>query len=465
MKIKSTGYHVTRVEATDDKLSGRGGLSFILRYIEKIDFFKTIENKIGKLCSNKKGKSSGFILRQVMAKLIDGTDLSLTGFDRLKQDEGYASVLEIKQSDMLSSYMVKRFFKKFTGFKHLLLSQILTELFVWRLKIKQPAVIDLDLDTMVLNNDDAQKREGVDPTYKKNKGFQPLQISWKNKIIAAIFRRGSAHSNHGSDVKKLVSKVVNTIRTRYRQDVPIVLSCDSGFLDEKNFEYFEKELKIFYVCSGKLYESVTDYTKGVDRKSFRTYKGKRNHWDYLEFGSKLKSWKQFRRTIFTRLSCNDSQMLLEFARPDSVLYSNLGKDNQMTKQLVDAGHKEYLKAAKIIEFAHRRGTSELNHRSLKEFMGKEQLPFKRFVANRAYYFVQLITHFLYESYKEDVTFDVVPLSSYPSTFRRKCIDFAAKVVGTGKRIILKVSRALWNGINISKLWERCNNPVPLVLQT
>ncbi len=465
MKIKSTGYHITKVETTDDKLSGRGGLSFILRYIEQIQIFKIIENKIGELCNNKKGKSAGFILRQVMAKLIDGADLSLTGFDRLKKDEGYASVLEVKPVDMLSSYMVKRFFKKFTGFKHLLLSQILTELFVWRLKIKGPSIIDLDLDTMVLNNDDAEKREGVDPTYKNKKGFQPLQISWKNKIIAVIFRRGSAHSNNGDDLKKLVSKVVNTIRRRYRQDVPIVLSSDSGFLDETNFEYFEKELKIFYVCSGKLYESVTEYIKGVDIKSFRTYKGKRNSWHYFEFGSKLKSWKQFRRTLFTRLSCDDNQMLLEFARPDSVLYSNLGKDNQMTKLLVDAGHKEYLKAAKIIEFAHGRGTCELNHRSLKEFMGKEQLPFKRFAANRAYYFVQLITHFLYESYKEDVTFDVVPLSSYPTMFRRKCIDFAAKVIGTGNYIILKISQSLWDGINIPQLWERCNNPHSFVLQT
>jgi len=463
IKLKSTGYHISKVEATDDKLSGRGGLSFILRYIEQIKIFKIIDNKIGNLCSNKKGKSSVFILRQVMAKFIDGTDLSLTGFDRLKKDEGYASVLEVKQGDMLSSYAVKRFFKKFTGFKHLFLTKILSELFVWRLKIERPSMIELDIDTMVLNNDDALKREGVDPTYKKKKGFQNLQISWKNKIIAAIFRRGSAHSNHGNDVKRLVSEVVNIIRKRYRSDVPIVLSSDSGFLDEKNFRYFEETLKIFYVCSGKLYDSVTDHMKAIDIGLLKTYDGKHNSWVYYEFGSKLKTWKEFRRTIFTKLSCDDSRMLLEFARPDSVLYTNIGMDNEMTKQLIDAGHSEYLKAKKIIEFAHSRGTSELNHRSLKEFIGKEQLPFKRFASNRAYYLVQLITYFLYTCYMEDVTFDIVPVSSYPSTFRRKCIDFAAKIVGTGNYIILKVSRALWSGNKVFKLWQRCNNPIPLAI--
>jgi len=40
-------------------------------------------------------------------------------------------------------------------------------------------------------------------------------------------------------------------------------------------------------------------------------------------------------------------------------------------------------------------------------MCKEQLPFKLFGMNAAYYFVQVISHFLFECYKTDVTCDVV----------------------------------------------------------
>jgi len=39
---------------------------------------------------------------------------------------------------------------------------------------------------------------------------------------------------------------------------------------------------------------------------------------------------------------------------------------------------------------------------VKDFMGREQLPFKLFGMNGAYYYVQVITHFLCECYKEDV---------------------------------------------------------------
>jgi hypothetical protein len=44
--------------------------------------------------------------------------------------------------------------------------------------LKEPDVIELSIDPMVLDNDEASKQEGVQPTYKKVKGFQPLQMTW-----------------------------------------------------------------------------------------------------------------------------------------------------------------------------------------------------------------------------------------------------------------------------------------------
>jgi hypothetical protein len=68
-------------------------------------------------------------------------------------------------------------------------------MFIWRLKIEKPEEIIITIDTMVMDNDEAACREGVQPTYKKVKGFQPLQLIWKGKIIDAIFRGGKKHSN------------------------------------------------------------------------------------------------------------------------------------------------------------------------------------------------------------------------------------------------------------------------------
>ncbi len=62
-------------------------------------------------------------------------------------------------------------------------NEILNELFIWRLLITKPKIIELGIDTMVLDNDSAQKREGNEPTYKSKKGFQPLHISWGPFLI------------------------------------------------------------------------------------------------------------------------------------------------------------------------------------------------------------------------------------------------------------------------------------------
>ena len=48
-------------------------------------------------------------------------------------------------------------------------------------------MIILGLDSVVLDNDEALKREGVHPTYRKVKGFEPLQLSWGRQVVTCSF--------------------------------------------------------------------------------------------------------------------------------------------------------------------------------------------------------------------------------------------------------------------------------------
>ena len=105
----------------------------------------------------------------------------------------------------------------------------------------------------------------------------------------------------------------------------------------------------------------------------------------------------------------------------------------------------------------------MTNRSVKDFMCREQLPFKLFGMNAAYYFVMVISHFLLECYKRDIAYDVVPENSYPTTVRRKLNDVAAKITGTGNKILLLVTEAIWHGNKILTLWRRCNAPPAISL--
>jgi hypothetical protein len=111
----------------------------------------------------------------------------------------------------------------------------------------------------------------------------------------------------------------------------------------------------------------------------------------------------------------------------------------------------------VIAIAHGRGCDELVHRGFKDF-GHEELPFKRFAPNAAYYYLMAVAFFLFECFKEDVCAGVIPVAAYAATVRRTVIDFAAKLVHTGGKIILKVTEATWKTLQFEVLWQRCGSP-------
>jgi len=458
--FKDTTRHISNMGTTTVKLTNRGGLALILRYMEQTGFFDLVKKNLKSIPCNAKSLPLVAIVRQILAFFIDGTSKSISSFDRLLCDDGYAATLEVASKDLVSSHRVKRFFRKFSFARCAVLRWILNKLFLWRLTVSQPKVIVLDIDTMVLDNDDANCRQGVSPTYKKKKGFQNLQITWNNRIVDAIFRRGSAHSNHGNDVLDSLKRVTKQIRLNYSESVPVIVTMDSGFLDEKTLYALDK-LDIAFICFGKLYDTVTGYVKQACQSEFSTCTTDRKMWNYIEFGSRLKSWKTigFLRTIYT--SCvenDDGQMLLGFARPDSVLYTNIGINPVLTQQLTTVNAQEYVSTEGILHLAHGRGVSELTNRSLKDFMTSEKLPFKGFGMNAAYYYLQAIGQFMLQSFNEDVVKDAVPgivAASYPTTLRRRIIDIAAVIVKTSRIIKLKISTATHSIINASLLWQRC----------
>ena len=456
-------YKIDKIGITTDNISGRGGLAFFMRYVEQIGFYAITEKILGHISISAKGLSLYQFIKQMLAYFIDGTYMSMEGFNDKKNDRGYTSLLENSKETMVSSHQIKRFFRKLMNSKigNSVFRKIQQQLFVWRLKIEKPSEIILGVDTMVMDNDDAHKRIGVEPTYKKKKGYQPLHISWGPYLVDVVFRSGSCHSNHGTDFTDSVEEIVKLIRKNYKADIPIIAVCDSGFLDDKAFTCFEEKLKIGYIITGKMYEDVKNYIEKISFKTYKTYEGSKI-WKYIEFGNRLKSWNKFRRIIFTTVVQEENgQLALEFLRPDTVLYTNIGQDAEFTELLRKVGKEHLLTADSIISLAHQRGKDELIHRSIKELATKEQLPFHQMEMNRAYYYLLVLSHFLFESYKRDVTREVFTIESYPNTFRRQLIDFAVKIVSHGGEIILNVTNEISKRLNIFNLWTRCQSP-PLI---
>lgn len=285
---------ISKIDITNDKITGRGGLNIFIKYLNQIGFFQLFTKNLGFLKGSSKGLSLTQFVKQVCAHFIDGTQMSMTGFDAKKHDPAYAAIIENHRSEMASSHQIKRFFRKFIRVGNLVFRTMLLWLFIWRLRLEKPGILILFGDSMVLDNDDSRKRQGVEATYKRKKGFQPLHIIWNGYIVDALFRSGSVHGNY-------------------------------------------------------------------------------------------------------------------------------------------------------------------NH----EFATKEQLPFYQLDMNRAYYYMMVLCHFIFEAFKRDVSAELIPTSAYPDTVRRRLIDFAAKVISKGGQLILKVTAPLYEQLKLGLLWDRSMNAPPI----
>ena len=315
------------------------------------------------------------------------------------------------------------FFGGFSMWRIWLFRRLLQQLFLWRLRLQQPALILLGMDTMVMDNDEAPQRHGVAPTYKRVKGFQPLQVTWGRLLIDAVFRGGDKHSKHADTAQKTLSHLVQKIRRKYRSDVPIIVRLDAGFFDQQLLKVWE-ELQVGYIVAGKLYGDVQQYILKLEETAWGVSRNGDQEWSYVELGDRRGSWKKFRRALFCRPAYEDRQRLLEFARPDQILYTNLGCGSAVDEQLGQAGLERWLQAEAILEGYHGRGADELVHRALKD------LPHKLFrlsvCCQRGLLLHVARSLFPLRVFKEDVCQPVVPLNCYPTTLRRRIVDVAGK---------------------------------------
>ena len=347
---------IDAIQPTDEHLTSRAGLALFAQYLQIIRLMPIIERMFGSMRKNKKGIAVSDFFAQILCFFMDGSSRHISWFDHLKRDEGYAALLSCSEQDLASSHAVKRFFGKFSFVRVYLFRHLLQILFIWRLKKTCPTVIVLGLDSMVLDNDDAMKRHGVQPTYKKVKGFHPLQMNWGRYMVDAVFRGGSKHSNHGKTVQEMLVHIVKKIRREYRDDVPIMVRMDAAFFDEKIFETCER-LNIGYLCGGKSYANV-------------------------------------------------------------------------------------------------RNADELANRALKNF-GHQQLPFKNFISNTAWYYLMLLGNNLFEAFKEDVSKPVIAVTMYADTFRRQFLDTAGKLVRHAGKLILKIPKTTFERLQLDQLFATC----------
>jgi hypothetical protein len=228
---------IDAVEPTDEILSGRAGLSLISRFPRHGGWLEQIAAGFTALRNSRKGQPVAEVFKQLICFFFDGSRRHRVHFDHLKQDAGHAAVIESTPRWMLSSHAVKRFFMAFRQHHLLKFRLLLRSWFITQLRVEQPEVVVLGLDSVVLDND----------------GF-------------------------------------------YRVDVPILVRMDAGFMDQEIFEWCESQ-QVGYICGGKLYDDVKTVAAGFDSTDWSRLERPGQIWQYVEWADRRGNWKRFRHVI------------------------------------------------------------------------------------------------------------------------------------------------------------------------
>jgi hypothetical protein len=455
--MSTSNFRINKIESTPDLITGRAGLAPFCKYLESTGLLNRLESDFSSLKGSSKGLKVKDFFKQVMAWLMDGSSRHISYFDELKKDEGYAATLETDFNDLASSHSIDRMCEKFTKLDEPKLRDILLDYCIERMKIEKPTVIELSVDSMVMNNEEAKKRQGVKWSYKKCLGFHPMQIVWNGMIIDAIFRSGEKSTNEIDKTLAMLKRLLKRIRKEMGDTVTIIVRLDSGYYDQRIMDYLNAE-NIAFIVSGKVFEFVKDATRGVPDDEWDEYKKGKSIWRFAEYGLKSKSWKKFYRAIFTQDITNiDGEIYLEFARPSNIILTNIGVNESVLANLNRKDKEYWLKAIAIVTSHHRRGADELPHRALKE-LGFEALPFHKFSENMLIYQCMVLTLAAFEGFKRDVLIGVVSPKSYANTVRRKFIDIAGKFTKSSGTIFLKLREVILERLCFHKVWQRAISP-------
>ena len=221
------------LETTQECLSSRSGLAPYVNFLNGTAIAAELERTLIHLRKSKKGIALNDTFFQLLLFFADGTDKCLKGFDKLKDNKAWQKLHGGKKT--LNTGQLKRLLEKVSKREMELLRPLIRQIFLSALKVSNPDKVILFLDSSVYDNDGAKCRAGVKPTYKKKKGYHPINLIWHGLYVDTVFQRGDYSTNHDGVAIKMLQEITPLIREALGEEVQIIVRMDGGYYDQKIF--------------------------------------------------------------------------------------------------------------------------------------------------------------------------------------------------------------------------------------
>ena len=417
---------VNKIDFKAKNLTSNAGLFLLLENAKSNGIFELIENNL--VFDN---ESTNKIKMNHIKTMLCGHFIGIEKLERLKLLQNDPLVNEfdisIKEPETVSRFLGNFTFKTTQNFR-----DINFKVFRKLLSKSNLTSITIDIDSSVINVEGHQEgaTKGYNPKKLGNRCYN-IQFAFCDELkayITGFVRSGNTYTANGA--AEMIKEIVANINT---DALDILFRMDSGYFDEEIIATIES-LGCKYLIKGKAYPTLASQ---VTDPSVLFVKGEEGR-ETTELITRLKTWDKDRRFVVSRV-----------LKPEK---------ERAQLSLLEGSEYEYfffvtnteLPSEKVVISYEKRGNAENYIKEAKYDMSVGHLLLKSFWANEAVFQMMMLSYNLFLLFKFD-SLSILEYRQQIKTFRLKYVFLAAKIIKTGRYVIMKLSE----NYPYKEVYEKC----------
>lgn len=379
------------------KVTSSSGLLLILKFAEEIGLIKEIEDKFSHLKQRDSGYSVSQMIISLLGMFIKGGD-RLNDINILSSDPGLLNIFQMQRFPNANT--LGGFARRFSQRDIFNLAELVMRLSSNIIKLKRLKEVIIDIDSSLIKS----KVEIARKCYEGFLGFNPLLgiIKYGRSLSMAgfsIFRKGNAAPQANN--LSLLRKTVQYLRESNPR-LKVIVRIDSAGYNHLLMRFCDEE-DIEFVIAGDKYDIILQTILKIEEESwevlnnFKPRKGKSEQSRKIRVKSKKKRVEEVSegvhfigpekggdayRFVVVRKKNDQLALFSQFEYTYRIYFTNKDRDKH-----------------KLVNLYRKRGDAENVIKEEKEGFGVENILSEDFLANAAFFQLQLLAYNLVQYFK------------------------------------------------------------------
>jgi len=410
------------VEIGDEHLTSHGGLSVLEAYLDRLSLRQHLDSRFSHLDGTT--YSAADVLSLLLASKIMGDD-RMRDLRRFRRDEAVKVILGLPRvpHPTTASRLLERMSAGDLFSMECLWAEILRERL---LAGRKSVVVDVDSTPLLQWGRQEGIAKGYCPKRRGGKTYN-VNLAFDAKTGLPLHQMLRPGNRNSLGPREEFRWFLEFLFTLVLPHVPhVIFRADSGYFAGYVFDALEAEGARYVVSArGEIFP-------GLEPDAVTWTKPRRGI-QYGEFRYRKKGWKEARRFVIKRDHHRESQLRIDGLWDTDVVIVTNQKGSPK----------------RVVQFYNARGTAEQYIAEGKQSFAFEKFPSRRFLVNKIDFALKTMAMGFLIGFREEMLPDSLKRHR-PGTVRVLFVNVAAKLVRTGRRMFLRLTKA----VRHREAWEQ-----------